>query len=122
MATFFNGQSWIDVLNTPPKGDPYIILARQFIAASLNILCLENYVGVSALSSMETLAASYEIRTITDHAETLLTNSYDSPLLEKYSSDSTELELLKSVVRQDFITTAYFLDQFNNSFGIPEED
>jgi hypothetical protein len=37
-ATFYtSGKSWIDVLSTPPEGDVYYILARQFIAAALNL-------------------------------------------------------------------------------------
>lgn len=37
-APFFNsGKSWIQVLNTPPKGSAYLILAHQYIAATLNI-------------------------------------------------------------------------------------
>ena len=37
-ATFFDtGQSWIDVLRTPPRGDAYYILGHQFIAAALNL-------------------------------------------------------------------------------------
>jgi len=38
-ALFYNsGQTYIQVLNTPPKGNAYYILAHQFIAAQLNIL------------------------------------------------------------------------------------
>jgi hypothetical protein len=38
-ATIFHtsGQSWVDVLNTPPRGNAYYILAHQFIAAALNL-------------------------------------------------------------------------------------
>ena len=38
-ATIFytSGKSWVDVLNTPPEGDAYYILAHQFIAAGLNL-------------------------------------------------------------------------------------
>jgi hypothetical protein len=35
---YLSGQSYIDVLHTPPKGNAYYILAHQFIAAKLNIL------------------------------------------------------------------------------------
>ncbi|HJU72388.1 MAG TPA: hypothetical protein VJ717_01485 [Gemmatimonadaceae bacterium] len=36
-ATFFNsGASMITILNTPPKGNAYLILAHQYIAAVLN--------------------------------------------------------------------------------------
>ena len=36
-AFYSSGKSWIDVLRTPPKGDTYYILGRQFIAAALNL-------------------------------------------------------------------------------------
>ena len=37
-AIFYkSGRRWIDVLRTPPKGDPYYILAHQFMAAGLNL-------------------------------------------------------------------------------------
>lgn len=35
---FHSGQSYYDVLSTPPRGNPYYILARQYIAAKLNVL------------------------------------------------------------------------------------
>ena len=36
-ATFYtSGQTWLQVLGTPPKGNAYYVLARQFIAATLN--------------------------------------------------------------------------------------
>jgi hypothetical protein len=31
------GQSWDDILHTPPKGDAWFIVAHQWIAASLNV-------------------------------------------------------------------------------------
>lgn len=38
-TTFFlSGQTFYEVLNTPSKGNPYYILAHQWIAAKLNIL------------------------------------------------------------------------------------
>lgn len=33
---FFSGLSWQQILDTPPRGSGYIILARQYIAAVLN--------------------------------------------------------------------------------------
>lgn len=36
-AFFSSGQSWMEVLNTSPKGNPYYILAHQYIAAYLNV-------------------------------------------------------------------------------------
>lgn len=35
---FLSGQSWYEVLWTPPKGNAYYILARAYMAASLNFL------------------------------------------------------------------------------------
>jgi hypothetical protein len=38
-ATFFlSGQTYLEVLNTPVKGNPYYTLAHQYIAAELNML------------------------------------------------------------------------------------
>ncbi|WP_438318692.1 hypothetical protein ACP6EK_04875 [Candidatus Caldatribacterium sp. SIUC1] len=38
-AEFFkSGQTWLEVLKTPPRGNAYYILAHQYIAAQLNIL------------------------------------------------------------------------------------
>lgn len=36
-AFFNSGKSWIQILNTPPKGSAYLILAHQYIAAALNV-------------------------------------------------------------------------------------
>jgi hypothetical protein len=37
-ATFYSsGLTWINLWNTPPKGSAYIILAHQFMAATLNV-------------------------------------------------------------------------------------
>ncbi|HSM06412.1 MAG TPA: hypothetical protein VK858_17450 [Longimicrobiales bacterium] len=33
---FLSGQTWVDVLGTPARGNPYYILAQQYIAAYLN--------------------------------------------------------------------------------------
>jgi len=42
-AVFFtSGKSWIDVLNTPPRGEAYYILGHQFIAAGLNLERLDS--------------------------------------------------------------------------------
>jgi hypothetical protein len=36
-ATFYgSGKTWLEVFNTPPKGNAYYILAHQFMAATLN--------------------------------------------------------------------------------------
>ena len=38
-TTFFlSGQSWYQVFGTPPAGNPYYILAHQYMAARLNVL------------------------------------------------------------------------------------
>ena len=31
------GQTWLDILDTAPKGNPWIVVAHQWIAASLNV-------------------------------------------------------------------------------------
>jgi hypothetical protein len=43
-----SGQSWLEVLNTAPKGDPYYILAHQFIPAWLNAQSASTPPAVSA--------------------------------------------------------------------------
>ena len=51
-AVFYDsGKSWIDVLRTPPKGDAYYILARQFIAAALNLNRLDPAIRPSEIGA-----------------------------------------------------------------------
>jgi hypothetical protein len=37
-AFYLSGQSWYEVMYTPPAGNAYYILARQYVAAHLNVL------------------------------------------------------------------------------------
>ena len=54
-ATFYySGKTWINLFNTAPKGNAYIILAHQFMAAKLNI---EN--GASPAPAEYALAATF---------------------------------------------------------------
>ena len=54
--TFFcTGMSWEDVLNTPVGGNPYLDLAHQWIAASLNL----NVIGGTGTLPPSNIAAEY---------------------------------------------------------------
>lgn len=52
---FDSGQTWYEVLWTPPAGDPFYILAHQYIAAILNIES-----GASSPSAVDTALAQAE--------------------------------------------------------------
>ncbi|HEU4721989.1 MAG TPA: hypothetical protein VFS59_11550 [Gemmatimonadaceae bacterium] len=34
---FSSGTTWLGIMQAPPKGDPYVILAQQYVAAALNV-------------------------------------------------------------------------------------
>jgi len=86
---FSSGQTWYQVLWTPPSGgNAYYILAHAYIAAKLNVL---NGADPTAIS--DTLA----------HAETLL------------SANTPDTKLSRQT-RADFIATAGVLDQYNNGY------
>lgn len=110
-AEFFRtSDSWLDILNTPPQGNAYYILAHQYIAAQLNVLY-----GAQNLVETESSTDGSQIQVIVDHARSLFEiNEADSVLLDDSTSGSTELGLVRSAMRQDFINTAFVLDQFNN--------
>ncbi|WP_437179724.1 beta strand repeat-containing protein [Pelotalea chapellei] len=91
-ALFFGlGQSWYNVLMTDPSGgNAYYILAHQYIAAYLNKL---SGASVSVIDSDFKHAAE---------------------LLEKYDGSPLITSDVSGAVRDDFITTASRLDQYNN--------
>lgn len=111
-AEFFRtGDSWLDVLNTPPEGNAYYILAHQYVAAQLNVLY-----GAENLVETESSTDGSQVQLFVEHARSLFEiNEPDSALLQESSDGSTELGLVRSGVRQDFINTAFVLDQFNNA-------
>lgn len=45
-AFFASGKSWINLFNTPPKGSAYIILAHQYMAATLNLAAGASMTGI----------------------------------------------------------------------------
>lgn len=121
-AEFFDtGDSWLDILKTPPEGNAYFILAHQYIAAQLNVFSLaEEATFVESLTA--TNLSSIEL--IVDHAHSLFViNTANSALLSTSSSNSggLELELVRSGIRQDFINTALVLDEFNNALSEARE-
>jgi hypothetical protein len=86
---FFSGQTWLQVLQTPPAGgNAYYILAHQYIAAVLNILN-----GASTTPTVD--AALLE-------AQTFFNNPAHTP--------ST---VLSSTERNHLIALADLLDQYN---------
>jgi hypothetical protein len=111
------GQSWLGVLQRPTNGNAYYILAHQYIAAQLNILA-------GTLNSVEAESSTdgSDIELIVDHAWSLLqTNQPDSDLLDS-THGSASLEIVRAAMRQDFINTAFVLDEFNNSGEEHEDD
>jgi hypothetical protein len=92
--TFFNsGKSWYDIINTPPKkGDAYIILAYQYIAAYLNLL--------------NNAADAPGLQDAMSGAENLF-NSYD------YSTSGAPGK--NTSLRQDFLDLANFLASYNET-------
>ncbi len=85
---FLSGQTYYQVLWTPPAGNAYYILAHAYIAAYLN-----------GLDGADTSAVSAQLA----HAATLFST---------YAPTAT----LSKAVRQDFVNTASVLDQYNNGY------
>lgn len=83
---FSSGESYYEVLWTAPKGNAYFILARQYIAAELNLL---NGAGITS----EVAAAMAAAKT----------------LFETYGPDE-----VKCQVRTDALELATTLDDYNN--------
>ncbi len=87
---FLSGQSWYQVLWTPPAGgNAYYILAHQYIAARLNILN-----GAASTPAV-------------DDALAWATNFFNT-----YTPSSK----LSKTLRAQVISTAYLLDQYNNGY------
>ena len=118
---FYTGDTWLDILKTPPRGNAYLILAHQYIAAQLNVISLA---GETSFAQSLTATNVSSIDLIVDHARSLCEiNTANSALLNTSNSDSEglELELVRSGVRQDFINTAFVLDEFNNALSEARE-
>ena len=87
---FLSGQSWYQVLWTPPAGgNAYYILAQQYIAAKLNILN-----GAASTPAV-------------DSAIAWATNFFNT-----YEPSSS----LSRTVRNQAIPTASLLDRYNNGY------
>ncbi len=87
-TTFFlSGTSWYNVFWTAPKGNPYYILAHQYMAAKLN--------------SLDGAAATPEVSAAIAYAETFF-NTY------------TPTATLSKTVKNAALANANILDQFNN--------
>jgi len=97
-ALFFGtGQTWIQVLNTPPAGgNAYYILAYQYIAAVLN-----GYNGADTSYVAQELADAFA-----------LLDFYASGRL--IPADGTEFSMNDRAMA---IELAYILDEFNNGYG-----
>ncbi|RNC67963.1 MAG: hypothetical protein ED859_12165 [Desulfuromonadales bacterium] len=88
---FGTGKTWYQIITAVPKnGDAYLILAHQYIAAYLNLL---NGADTSYV------------------AEAM---SHATMLLDTYDGSPNPMSMITGPVRDDFIMTAYILDNFNN--------
>jgi hypothetical protein len=88
---FGTGQSWHDVLWTPPKGgNAYYILVHAYIAAYLNDL---HGADTTVISDEMTAAAS---------------------LLDEYDGSPKAMSQIKGQVLKDFVQIAQVLDDYNN--------
>jgi len=84
---FLSGQSYYEVLWTPPSGgNPYYILAHAYIAAELNQL--------NGASIPDDVLSAFDLATA---------------LFETYAPDQVDRSL-----RGDFLSVAEILDNYNN--------
>jgi hypothetical protein len=88
---YLSGQTYIEVMNTAPKGNAYYILAPQYIAAKLNILH-----GASA----------------PDEVKDAMKGAED--LFKKYTPAQVAAMKGAHKVRKQFIEYAETLDKYNN--------
>ena len=89
---FDTGESWIDVLWTPPRSNAFYILAHQYIAARLNVL--------------NGAVTPGDVADAITHA---------GELLDAYDGDPNPMTDITGVVRENFVETAETLDEWNNS-------
>jgi hypothetical protein len=89
---YLSGQSWLSVLDTAPKGgNPYYVLAHQFIAASINAKSASTTVAVNAAL---TGAAAYFAKATPDNWSVSGTYSKDqltgwADVLDAYNNGAT---------------------------------
>jgi len=90
-ATFFlSGKTYLEVLGTSPKGNPYYILAHQYIAAELNFL-----------------AGAYDGAVDDEFAEAKI-------LLQAYTPAQVAAMANNNAVKKAFTTLGGILDKYNN--------
>jgi hypothetical protein len=87
---FLSGKTYIQVLNTAPMGNPYYILAHQYIAAELNFL-----------------AGAYD---------GAVDDEFDAAkaLLQTYTPAQVAAMLNSSAIKKSFTTLGGILDNYNN--------
>lgn len=88
---FLSGKTYLQVLKTAPRGNAYYILAKQYVAAKLNVLN-----GASAPDEVKGALAK------------------SKALFEKYTPAQIAAMRSNNPVRKKFIYYAYILDQYNN--------
>jgi uncharacterized repeat protein (TIGR01451 family) len=95
---YLSGQTWIHVIKAPTKGNPYYILAQQYIAARLNVLN-----GAAVVPAVTSALASAEV------------------LFQTYTP--AQAAGFKKEQKQPWIALASLLDQYNNGLlGVPHCD
>lgn len=87
---FDSGLSWLEAMRTPPKGNAYFILAKQYAAAWLSGLHGANVSDVAG-----------EIQRAAD-------------LLDQYDGNPDSMDMITGDVRKEFTDLAETLDYFNN--------
>jgi len=91
-AFYLSGQTWFEVMRTPPRGNSYYILANQFVAAFLN-----NYAGAAAPPEiLDALAGSMELFNNCDPSDV----ARDDPVCD----------------RADFLALASILSDYNEGY------
>lgn len=88
---FLSAKTYLQVLKTAPRGNAYFILAKQYVAAKLNVLN-----GASAPDEVKDALAK------------------SKALFEKYTPAQVAAMRGSDPVRKKFIRYAYTLDQYNN--------
>jgi hypothetical protein len=92
---YLSGQTWIQVIKAPTKGNPYYILGQQYIAARLNVAK-----GAAVVPAVTSALASAHV------------------LFETYTP--AQVAGFKKEQKDPWIALASLLDQYNNGLlGVP---
>lgn len=106
-ATFLNGNdTWLEVLWKPAEGNPYYILGKQFVAATLNVKA-ERFENIRILSSSEVTESG--VVNMIDRAEGMLRGLKTTTI-----RTSADFQDPGTPTRADMIELAESLDRFNN--------